>query len=171
MSAETLQLDDDTQLFCDYGQHGWSHLIVAREGKLLAFRVSGVFTDFPSEILAICRSAIENAPLRVALCDEPGGTILEIAPVRTQQHTLTLSIYEVERPLSCIDANEVGNLVLSIRVRRQRLVVMLMAELWKMYVSLKQPEYQTRRGGFPHRELKVLNKVWDKSELGPSFLK
>lgn len=171
MNTETLQLDDDTQLFCDCGQHGWSELIVARSGKLLAYRASDVFTDFPSEILAVCRAVIENAPLRVALCDEPGGSVLEVKPDIKQQHTLILSIYEIDRPLAGFDASEEGNLVLSIRIRRQRLVGMLMAELWKTHVSLKQPSYQKGRSGFPHNEVRRLNEIWNESALGPSFLK
>lgn len=164
-------LDDVTQLYCDFRQYGWNELIIAQQGEIRTFRVSGVFTDFPVEILRICEAAIENLPLRVALCDEPGGAVIDIKCDATQQHSLTLTIYEIDRPLSGFDANEEGNPILSVRMRRQRFVGMLMAELWKAHVSLKHPSYQKGREVFPHKELLRVNTLWDNSPVGPSFLR
>ena len=171
MPSTLLPLDDVTQLFCDFGQHGWSELIVAHKGEITAYRVSEVFTDFPVEMLKICEAVISNKSLRVALCDEPGGVVFATERDEKQQHTVILSIYEIESPLAGFEANEEGRCVVSVRIRRQRLVGMLMAELWKTHVSLKQPSFQKGRAGFPHKELLRLNHVWDESDLRPSFLK
>ena len=171
MDNENLPLDDDTQLYCDLGRHGWARLIFTFKGQVTAVRVSGVFTDISHEILKVCRAAIENLPVRVALCDEPGGSILELQTDRKQQHTVILSLFNVKEPVVAFDADHKGELVLSIRIRRQRLVGMLLAELWKSHIHLRQPSYQKDRDTFPHTELIEMNKLWDKSSVGPSFLK
>lgn len=167
MFSKALDLDDETQLFCDIGRHGWSDLIVASKGNLRSFRVSDVFTDFPAALLEICRFAIENSALRIALYDEPGGAVCTLEPDKKQQHTMVLSIFEVDGT----GVETQGKQVFALRIRRQRLVGMLMAELWKAHVSLQQPSYQKGRSSFPHKQLVALNKAWDLSELGPSFLK
>lgn len=171
MDNEILPLDDETQLYCDIGRHGWSELMIAFRGQVTTMRVSGVFTDLSREILQICRSAIENAQVRVALCDEPGGSILELKVVEEQRHTVILSVFSVKKPEVAFKADHEGELVMSIRIRRQRLVGMLLAELWKTHMHLKQPSYQKGRGTFPHAELIEINHLWDKSPVGPSFLK
>ena len=171
MNDQTLQLDDETQIYCDIGCYGWAELIVVFRGQPTVLRVSSVFTDLPQEVLGICRSVIENSPLRVALCDEPGGALFELKIDKKQQHTAIVSIYEVKDPLGGFDAGQQGELVLSTRIRRQRLVGMLLAELWKTHVHLRQPSYQKGRASFPHKELRELNELWDESSLGPSFLK
>ncbi|WP_299816396.1 hypothetical protein [uncultured Roseibium sp.] len=171
MNTLELQLDDVTQFFCDVGQHGWSDLIVAHKGDLLIFRVSQVITDFPSEVLKIARAIIENSPIRAALCDEPGGAVIAVEPDKKQPHTSILSIYEINGEIAGFDETEEGNLVLSLRIRRQRLAGMLLAELWKTHVCLKHTSYQNGRSGFPHKELKELNNIWNESDLGPSFVK
>ncbi|MEJ8560791.1 hypothetical protein QTO30_05825 [Yoonia sp. GPGPB17] len=171
MSAQVLPLDDVTQFYCDIGCHGWAELIVVFRGQPTVLRVSGIFTDLPHEILKICRAIIENSSIRVALCDEPGGATVEIETDKKQQHTVILSIYEIKKSLSGFGADQEGEFVLSTRIRRQRLVGMLLAELWKTHVNLRQPSYQKGRDSFPHKELVELNKRWDQSSLGPSFLK
>lgn len=171
MGNSELQLDDVTQLYCDIGCHGWGEFIIAFKGQPIVLGVSSVFTNLPLEILEICRAGIENSPLRVALCDEPGGAVIELKTDKKQQHTVILSVFEIEEPLGGFDANQEGELMLSFRIRRERLVGMLLSELWKTHVNLRQPSYQKDRGPFPHRELINLNKKWDKSPLGTSFLK
>lgn len=171
MQIENLPLDDDTQVHFDFCRHGWSDLFFTKKGQVWAFRVSGVFTDFPFEVLNICKAIISNSFLRTALCDEPGGAVLELKPDKEQQHTVLLTIYEIKAPLGGFDASEEGERVLSIRIRRQRLIQMLMAELWVIHISLKQPSYQKGRSSFPHTELREMNLLWDESDLGPSFLK
>ncbi len=171
MDNEILPLDDETQLYCDLGRHGWSELILTFKGQIKAVRVSSVFSDLPHEVLKVCRSAINNSDVRVALCDEPGGSILEVKADKKQQHTVILSLFDVKEPIVTFNADHEGELVLSIRIRRQRLVGMLLAELWKTHMHLRQASYQTGRDTFPHAELIQINKLWDKSSLGPSFLK
>ena len=171
MDTEIIPLDDETQLYCNLGRHGWSELIIAFKGKITTIRVSGVFTDLSHEILKVCRAAIENYHVRIALCDEPGGSILELKTDKKQQHTVILSLFDVKEPAVAFDADHEGELVLSIRIRRQRLLGMLVAELWKTHMHLKQPSYQKSRGTFPHAELIEINDLWDKSPMGPSFLK
>lgn len=171
MDKEILPLDDETQLYCDLGRHGWSQLILAFKGEIRTIRVSGVFTNLSYEVLRVCRSAIDNSDVRVALCDEPGGSILEVKTDKKQQHTVIFSLFDVKEPVVAFDADHEGELVLSIRIRRQRLVGMLLTELWKSHVHLRQASYQKSRDAFPHAELIEINKLWDKSPLGPSFLK
>lgn len=171
MIDQNLKLDDVTQLYCDIGCHGWGELIVVHKGQLTALRVSSVFTDLSFELLNICRAVIANAPLRVALCDEPGGAIVELETDLKQQHTIIFSIYEVKEPLASFTPEQDGELMFSIRIRRQRLLGMLFAELWKTHVHLRQPSYQKGRDSFPHKELLELNAIWDEGPLGPSFLK
>jgi hypothetical protein len=171
MDDKTLQLDDVTQIFCDIGCHGWAKLIVISKGQHIVLRASGVFTDLPREVLEMCRAVIENSPVRIALCDEPGGAIVDLKTDKKQQHTMVLSIYDIEGPLIDFDASQDGELILSTRIRRQRRVGMLLADLWKTHVHLRQPSYQKGRVGFPHTDLVELNRLWDESSLGPSFLK
>ncbi len=171
MDKGILLLDEETQFYCNIGRHGWSELIVARKGQITTIRVSGVFTDLSHEILRVCRAVIENSQLRVALCDEPGGSILEIKTDKKQQHTVILSLFDDNEPVVAFDADYEGKLVLSIRIRRQRLLGMLLAELWKTHMHLKQPSYQKGRDTFPHAELIEINNLWDESPVGPSFLR
>jgi len=171
MKFENLPLDDETQLYCDLGHNGWAKLIFTFKGQITVVRVSGVFTDLSHEILRLCRAAIENLHVRVALCDEPGGSILELKPDKKQQHTVILSLFNVKVPVLGFDADHKGELALSIRIRRQRLVGMLLAELWKTHIHLRQPSYQKNRDIFPHTELIEMNELWDKSSVGSSFLK
>lgn len=171
MNHAPIPLDDETQLFCDFGCHGWSELFFATKGQIRTIRVSSVFTDLPGELLRICRSAIQNSDMRVVLCDEPGGAVLEVKTDKTQQHTAILSLFDIKGPVIPLSADSEGELVLSIRIRRQRLVGMLLAELWKTHVHLKQDSYQKNRDTFPHAELIRVNNLWEKSSIGPSFLK
>ncbi|MBO9465523.1 hypothetical protein J7443_09820 [Tropicibacter sp. R15_0] len=171
MNTGSLPFDDETQLYCNFGLHGWNDLIVFKDGEAQVFSVTDVFTDFASEILEICRAVLENTSLRVALCDEPGGVVFEVCRDKQQQHTMLLSIYEIERPLFGFSANETGKLVLTSRLRRQRLIEMLIAELWKTHISLKHRSFSDHRRVFPNRDLVELNALWHESSLGPSFLK
>jgi hypothetical protein len=50
--------------------------IIVQNGQITALRVSAVFTDFPFERLNICKAAIANASLRVAVCVDPGGAVV-----------------------------------------------------------------------------------------------
>lgn len=138
MENEELPIDEDTQIYCDIGRHGWASLIFIYKGEVKVSRVSGVLTDLPMEILKICRAVIENFQVRVALCDEPGGSILELKPDQKQKHTVILSMYEVKDPVVGFDTTHEGHLAFSIRLKRQRLMEMLVAELWKPHMHLKQ---------------------------------
>lgn len=171
MTEAILPLDDLTQLYCDIGQHGWCRLLVAHKSQIHIYPVSGVFTDFPNEILRVCEASIENKPIRVALCDEPGGIVLEIKPDSKRHHISTLIAHKINKPLLGFDAGENGEPEITVTLRRQRLVGMLMAELWKAHIALKQPSYQQGRDIFPHKELLRINSLWNKSTVGPTFLK
>lgn len=171
MCRKPTQIDDETQLYCDFGTYGWGDLYVVSKGHVNSFHVSSVVTDFAQELLNICKAVISNSNCRVALCDEPGGCIIEVATDKKQHYIMLFSIYTVEQPIFGFDANESGKLVLSFTVRRQRLIGMLMSELWKTHMFLRAPSYQKGRGRFPHVELVALNNAWEESPLGPSFLK
>ena len=170
MNTDALPLDDETQIYCNIRLHGWSDFIVCHHGEPQVFRISDVFTDFPNEMLAICRAVLEGSSLRVALCDEPGGVVLEVVRDQKQQHTTILTVYEIDKPILGFLAGAGGKAVLSTRIRRQRLVGTIMAELWKTHVGLKHPSFQKGRSDFPHRELRELNTLWNNGKLGPSFL-
>lgn len=171
MNEITSKLDDEIQLYCDFGRHGWGELVIVQNGKCTAFSVSDVFSDFAYEVCEICRAALENRSLRVALCDEPGGVVIEVKAGAEQQHTMLFSVFEVDGSLSGFGADEEGRLVLSSRIRRRRLVGMLLSELWKTHSFLREPSYQKNRQSFPHRDVIELNRLWEESPLGPSFLK
>lgn len=96
---------------------------------------------------------------------------MEIKADKKQQHTVILSLFDVNEQVVAFDEDHEGELVLSIRIRRQRLVGMLLAELWKTHMHFRQASYQIGRDTFPHAELIEINKRWDESPLGPSFLK
>lgn len=81
-------------------------MIVAQNGQLRTYRVSGVSTDFPAALLKLCDAMLQNASARVALCDEPGGAILEVAADPAQHHTTLLSIYEIDEHLIAFDTLE-----------------------------------------------------------------
>jgi len=171
MSRDPSDVDEEAQIYIDLGQHGWSDLIIVSNGKVLLFGVSDVFTDMSATALRLCDAVLENIHLRVALCDEPGGVVLEVKPDTKQKHIMTLSIFQVDGPKSGFDADETGETVFEGRIKRRRLVGMLMSELWKTHMFLREPSYQKARDHFPHAELVKANKAWDESPLGPSFLK
>lgn len=170
MCADISKCDEETQLYFDFGSHGWSELIFVRKGQVSVYRMSDVFTDAPSAILQICDAVLENAKFRVALCDEPGGVIVEVTPDTEQQHTVILSVYEIRLPTVAFEASEAGHPVMTTRLKRRRLVGMLLSELWKNHKFLSEPSYQKSRRDFPHARLIETNKTWNRSALGPSFL-
>lgn len=170
MNRTPSDIDDVTQLYVDVGTHGWSDLIVARKGELLSFRVSEVFTSMPANVLDLCNAILNNISLRVALCDEPGGVVIEVKPDEFQHHAVAFMIHEIEGRKVGFDAREEGTIIFETKFKRQRLIAMLMSELWKTHKSLSEPSYQIGRGNFPHHELRTMNKAWDDSPLGPSFL-
>jgi len=170
MSDTALPLDDQTQIYCDLGVHGWGEVIVAREGKLTAFRVSSVFTDLPQAMLDLCDAAIKNVSHQVVLRDEPDGVVVDLRPDPTQQHTIIMSFSEFESLATGAAAPAPCPPLLSFRIRRQRLVSMVLIELWKTHANLRQPSYQAGRDPFPHSELMAVNRRWDQSPLGPSCL-
>lgn len=166
-----LSIDEDIQLYIDSREHGWTVLWFYAEKQMKEFWISDVFTEWSAELIRICQAILDNSQVRAALCDEPGGIVLELLPCEQEQHTMMLNFYEVAAPLAGFDENQEGAVLMSMRVRRQRLLYMLMSELWKVHVNLKFPYYQKNRGNFPHRDLIELNKAWDKSAFGPSFLR
>lgn len=157
-------------MYYDFGLHGWSDLIFACQGQVSVFRISSVFTNAPIALLDICDAVLANVALRVALCDEPGGVVIEVMPDNEQQHTVIFSVYEITRPLVGFGPNEDGPIVIATRLKRRRLVGMLLSELWKSHKFLSDFSYQRNRGDFPHARLVEANETWNCSPLGPSFL-
>lgn len=170
MCGDVTKPDERTQLYFDFGLHGWSELMFVCQGQISVFRISGVFTDAPTALLDICDAVLTNAATRVALCDEPGGVVVEVTPDTKQQHTVILSVYEIAPPMAGFDAHEAGRLVMATRLKRRRLVGMLLTELWKSHKFLSDSSYQKTRYDFPHARLAKTNESWNHSALGPSFL-
>ncbi|NWJ25259.1 hypothetical protein [Rhizobium sp. RM] len=170
MCSDVSKADERIQLYFNFDLHGWSELIFVHRGQISGFRVSGVFTDAPAALLDICDAVLTNSATRVALCDEPGGIVVEVTPDAKQPHTVILSVYEIAPQLAGFDANETGRLVMTTRLKRRRLVGMLLTELWKSHEFLSEPSYQRGRVYFPHARLSKTNESWNQSGLGPSFL-
>jgi len=85
---------------------------------------------------------------------------------------MTFQVHEIDSAKVGFDAHETGVVIMEAKLKRQRLIGMLMAELWKTHKSLGEPSYQIGRADrFPHHGLKQLNKAWDDGPLGPTFLK
>jgi len=170
MCGDVSKPDERIQLYFDFDRHGWSELIFVRGRQISGFRISGVFTDAPAALLDLCDAVLMNSATRVALCDEPGGVVVEVIPDTKQQHTVILSVYEIAPQLAGFDAHEDGRLVMTTRLKRRRLVGMLLTELWKSHKFLSEPSYQKGRDHFPHTRLLETNESWHQSALGPSFL-
>ncbi len=170
MPSPLLPLDDRTQLFCEFGLHGWSQLIVLQDGALQIFPVSGVFTDFAAEMMALVRATIDNVATRVALADEPGGVIIDLTPDPKQHHVICISIYDVGGSTPTDPGCAPGVPVLMTCIRRRRFMTMIIADLWKAHVGMFEQSYQKYRDPFPHDDLVALNEYWNDSTLGPSFL-
>jgi hypothetical protein len=170
MCDDVLKPDERTQLYFDFGLKGWSDLIFVCQGQISAFRISSVFTDAPTALLDICDAVLMNAATRVALCDEPGGVVVEVRPDTKQQHSVILSVYEIAPSMAGFGAHEAGRLVMATQLKRRRLFGMLLAELWKSHKFLSDSTYRKDRDDFPHARVAETNELWDHSTLGPSFL-
>ncbi len=171
MEPRQSELIDNFSIVLEFDRHGWSRFNFLWAKNIWSFWVSDVFQDFANDMLTFCEAVLENTPFRLALCDEPGGAIIAVKPCIRQQHIIEFLIEEVADPNAGFDSSTVGDVVFSVFVSRKQLVTILISELWKVHVYLKEPGYQKDRDPFPHPRLIELNRRWHKGELGPSFIK
>jgi|GEM_PF-1703102 len=179
MTREKSDVRDDFQIYFQLHRHGWSDIYIFLGNDVLRMGVSDVYTQASGALLKIAQAVIDNISLRVALCDEPGGHVLEVRADRKLPHTMILAVYEVF-PDILFDADTNGVKKLEFKFKRRQFLTSIVTELWKTEAFLKEPSYQKGRaafvnestGLFPHDELQVLNAKWDcDPELGPSILK
>lgn len=173
MSGPGSEPSDDVWISFVLAKHGWSELAIQAGGERLRLCISQVFTDAPLMLLTLCRSILENYPCRIALCDEPGGHIIEVTPIPQQDIGTRLTIYRVDHPVSNFSIDTTGMKILAVNANRRRLFAQIITELWKVHKFLSEPSYKSGRDvAFPHRDLRALNFAWDAHPtVGPSFLR
>jgi hypothetical protein len=171
MARAPSEIKDNTSFMLEFDRHGWCRFHVFEEKTSFCYWVSDVFSDFSNDMLSLCEHVLENKPVRIALCDEPGGAIVALEPNPKQHHIVEISIEEIDGSVAGFGPEQLGNIVLRVVMRRKQVIANIVSELWKVHYLLKEPSYQKERSRFPHERLIKLNRTWDKGDLGPSFLK
>jgi len=162
---------DNVFIALEFDRYGWSRFRLNHDKTSVCYRVSDVFSDFVAEMLMLCEHVLKNEPVRIALCDEPGGAVIALAPNASQHHIVRLTIEDIHCELAGFEADATGPVALSIDMKRKHLFAEVFSQIWKTRYLLKEPSYQRERVVFPEQRLIDLNRAWDESNLGPSFLK
>ena len=118
----------------------------------------------------LVEALLSNMELRIRLFDEPSATEIVVTPNVQQQHLVGVAFFELDHHGQDRPTPKGLAPVLSFEFKRKHLVGMLMAELWCVHSFMQEPSYQKDRPAFPHGRLVRLNKRWNESSLGPSYL-
>jgi hypothetical protein len=171
MPARRSEIEDGFQISLLVQAHGWSELVLLLPGETHRFTISAVFSDVTAGLMTICDMLLENAAISMPFYDEPGGCVWKLTPDKTQQHQMLLEVFDIGHRGASFDERDFGAPLVRIATRRSFLLTIILSELWKHALLLREPSFQTGRLPFPFGELQQLTDRWAKSSLAPAGLR